>query len=77
MQIFQPANKTRLTGITNGSVCTITTTVTDLHFEPGLSIRHKFHIVPGKFPIATDGILERDFLTNHKCIIDYETCRQL
>lgn len=73
MQIVEAANKTRLTGITNGTVSTLVTTVTDLYFDNGLSIRHTFHLVPNTFPIATDGILGRDFLMNNKCIIDYET----
>lgn len=73
MQIIDTANKTRLTGITSGTVHTLATTITDLYFEHGLSIQHTFHLVASNFPIATDGILGRDFLTNNKCIIDYET----
>lgn len=73
MQKVDTANKTPLTGITNGTVSTLATTVTDLYYDNGLSIRHTFHLVPNTFPIATDGILGRDFLMNNKCIIDYET----
>lgn len=32
-----------------------------------------FQLVNGDFPIATDGILGRDFLINYLCKIDYET----
>lgn len=35
-------------------------------------IEQKFHIVETDFPIPTDGIIGRDFLTKYRCKIDYE-----
>lgn len=65
--------KIKLTGITDDTVETIASAVTDLYFEGGLCIKHKFHLVNDEFPIMTDGILGRDFLSSHRCIIDYES----
>lgn len=63
----------RLTGITDDTIETIASAETDLYFEGGLCIKHKFHLVNDEFPIMTDGILGRDFLSSHRCIIDYES----
>ena len=37
-----------------------------------IPVEQKFHIVDSNFPIPTDGIIGRDFLSTHKCKIDYE-----
>lgn len=63
----------RLTGITDDTIETIASAETDLYFEGGLYIKHKFHLVNDEFPIMTDGILGRDFLSSHRCIIHYES----
>lgn len=56
-------------GITDDPVITLGT------FEMNLSLskpfRHKFHVVTDKFNIQTDGIIGKDFLVAHNCIIDY------
>lgn len=38
-----------------------------------LSIRHKVHVVPDDFQIPAHGILGKDFLKIHKCLIDYNS----
>lgn len=37
-----------------------------------LSISHKFYVVSDDFPMPTHGILGKDFLRRHKCLIDYD-----
>lgn len=37
-----------------------------------ISICHKFHVVPDDFGIPADGIIGKDFLKIHKCLIDYD-----
>lgn len=36
-----------------------------------LSIEHKIHVVPDDFPIPSQGILGKDFLRRHHCLIDF------
>lgn len=36
-----------------------------------LSIEHKLHLVSDNFPIPCHGIIGKDFLRRHKCLIDY------
>ena len=64
-------NKINLTGITNNSVNTLAATFTNISFG-NVSVNHKFHIIPKDIDIKADGILGRDFLTKHKCVIDYD-----
>lgn len=71
-QFVNTSNKIKLTGITDTSLETLATTCTKINFSNGLMLNHEFHLVPKDIPIHADGILGRDFLTNHKCIIDYE-----
>lgn len=37
-----------------------------------LSIEHKVHIVADNFPIPSHGIIGKDFMKRHKCLIDYD-----
>ena len=71
----QPVNtsiRTKLTGITDGEIETLAMTETELNLGNNIITKHRFHIVGSEFPIQTDGILGRDFLTSHRCQIDYE-----
>lgn len=36
-----------------------------------LSLEHKIHVVPDDFPMPSHGILGKDFLKRHHCLIDY------
>ena len=65
-------HRIKLTGITEGETETLATTETELNFGNGIKAKHTFHLVNSDFPILTDGILGRDFLTLFKCNIDYE-----
>lgn len=60
-----------LTGITTNSIDTLAATNTSLTFG-NASITHQFHLIPKTVDIKADGILGRDFLTKHRCVIDYE-----
>lgn len=71
-QIVDRGKTCRLTGITNGCVETFAHTTTKLCFENTLELYHSFYLVRDDFPIFTDGILGRDFLTKFKCNINYE-----
>lgn len=65
--------KTRITGITEGEIETMAITETVLNFGNGIRVNHSFHLVDANFPILTDGILGRDFLSLFRCNIDYES----
>lgn len=45
---------------------------TDIILPNNLEISHKFQIINQNFPIPTDGILGRDFLSKYHCKIDYD-----
>ena len=51
--------------LTQGSI------TTHINF-PNRLLEGKFRIVDNHFPIPTDGILGRDFLTKYKCKIDFD-----
>lgn len=71
----QPINRNiryKLSGISRGISETIAETTTNLRLNDCLEISHNFQIVNDDFPIPTDGILGRDFLTKYKCSVDYE-----
>lgn len=65
--------KTIITGITEGEIETLAVTETILNFGNGVRVNHSFHVVNANFPILTDGILGRDFLSLFRCNIDYES----
>lgn len=62
-QIYFPDNKCNITGIGTGSETTLGDTKSNVIVED-LTLPQKFHIVRNDFPIPTDGILGRDFLTS-------------
>lgn len=57
-------------GITNERPQSLGSVVLTLVFEH-LSIPHKFHVVDDDFPIPTHGILGKDFIRLHECILNY------
>lgn len=65
-------DKCKLTGITTQEIHSLGTTELTLSISDEIC-RHTFHIVDDKFPIDTDGIIGRDFLTQYLGKIDYET----
>lgn len=71
-QVVDRSKNYRITGITDGVKETLAEAITPLKFNNGLIVNHNFQLVESNFPIPTDGILGRDFLTTFKCTIDYE-----
>lgn len=65
-------NSCKITGIENNSIQTMGTSMLKLVLPEDI-ISHEYQIVDTKFPIATDGILGRDFFTKYLAKIDYET----
>lgn len=57
-------------GVTHESIQTVGTLRASLSFN-SLITTMDFHIVPEEFNIPVDGILGRDFLHRHNCIINY------
>lgn len=64
--------KCKLTGITKQETLTLGSVQLQLDFQCDV-VKHSFHAVEQDFPIDTDGIIGRDFLTRYMCKIDYET----
>lgn len=62
-----------VTGITQQKLQTIGTITTDIICSNNTSIQHKFQLINEDFPIPTDGILGRDFLTKFRCTINYDS----
>lgn len=59
-----------LRGITDGRVKTLGTVLIELDFN-NIIMEHKFHVVDHKFDIPTNGLLGKDFIKTHGCILDY------
>lgn len=70
-QIFYAEEKCIISGIGQEGIHSLGSTFTYIRTE-NIQIEHKFHIVDDEFPIPTDGIIGRDFLTRYKCSINYE-----
>lgn len=70
-QIYYADEKCIITGIGQDKIHSLGSTFTKIKVET-THIEHKFQIVNDDFPIPTDGILGRDFLTKYKCNINYE-----
>lgn len=49
------------------------TITTDIIYPNNTLIQHKFQLINEDFPIPTDGILGRDFLTKFHCNINYDS----
>lgn len=65
------SNKINIRGITEGTVTTVGTILTDFHTNDYI-LENKLHIVPDNFDIPVPGIIGRDFLRNFNCKIDFE-----
>lgn len=72
-RIVNIAKKNKLTRISDKTIETLASTDTEIFFENGLKVKHSFQLVSKNFPIQTDGILGRDFLTTNRCKIDYDS----
>lgn len=70
-QIYYPEEKCIITGIGNEGIHSLGSTFTNIIVD-GIPLQQKFQIVQNDFPIPTDGIIGRDFISNYKCKIDYE-----
>lgn len=57
-------------GISGESILSLGSVKTNILFA-NHSIEHKFHVVSDDFQIPTHGILGKDFIKFHKCLIDY------
>ena len=62
-RIFYPNEKYPISGIGHDK------TLTQTYY---ILLEGKFHIVDYHFPIPTDGILDRDFLTKYRCKIAFD-----
>ncbi|RYX87425.1 hypothetical protein EON73_01410, partial [bacterium] len=58
-------------GVTNEHIESIGTIIFDIIIE-NVAIEHKFHIVHDDFAIPSHGILGKDFIKKHRCLLDYE-----
>lgn len=65
--------KCTLTGINENLIQTIGSTIVQIRLPNNSIIHHKFQVVNDNFPIPTDGLVGRDFLTQYQCIINYDT----
>lgn len=69
---YNPENHCSIRGIANEEKKSYGT-IECLIVTEGYSIENSFHLVGNDFPVPTDGILGRDFLTRYKCEINYDT----
>lgn len=60
-----------LTGISKDRIKSLGSTIVKIPIGEAI-VNHKIQLVAYDFPIATDGILGRDFLCKYNCNIDYE-----
>lgn len=61
----------RIKGVTEQIIQSIGIIDATIHIDE-ISIAHVFHVVPDEFGIPSDGILGKDFLKIHRCVLDYE-----
>lgn len=72
-EIVITTDKCSITGIDNNPVQTIGSINANFQLPDNSAINHTFQVVEDNFPIPTDGILGRDFLSQYQCIINYDT----
>lgn len=65
--------KCTITGINNLPLETIGSVLTKIYLPNNVTIDHTFQLVDSTFPIPTDGILGRDFLSKFRCTVNYDT----
>lgn len=66
------AETVTITGVTDGQITSLGILDTTLHIQNTI-IPHEFHIVPDTFSIPVDGIIGKDFMKEHKCLLNYDT----
>lgn len=69
-QYVDTASRSKIKGVTEGFQNTLGMIDTEI-FAEKFGLEHNFHIVSNDFPIPTDGILGRDFISGYNCILDY------
>lgn len=72
-EIIITTEKCSITGINNNPIQTLGSTIANFQLPDNSSLNHVFQVVEENFPIPTDGILGRDFLSQYQCIINYDT----
>uniref|UniRef100_A0A6P7FR39 Dynein heavy chain 7, axonemal-like n=1 Tax=Diabrotica virgifera virgifera TaxID=50390 RepID=A0A6P7FR39_DIAVI len=65
----KPNTKAKIKGVTKGELQTVGEVETTLEVK-GSRFEHIFQLVEPSFPIPTDGIIGRDFISNFQCILD-------
>lgn len=65
------SNTIKIRGVTKGIIETYGIVQTDILINNN-TIPQEFHVVSDDFGIPSDGIIGRDFIKRHKCIIDYD-----
>jgi hypothetical protein len=66
-------SKCTIRGVTEGTPESYGSSVLTMNFGDANNMDHENQIVSKKFGIHADGTIGRDFLTKHKCLIDYDT----
>lgn len=69
---YDTSEITLIKGITNDSMRCLGTISIELTIDNTI-IEHKFHLVTDEFAIPTDGIIGKDFVKQHKAILNFET----
>lgn len=69
-QIINRTEVWKIKGVTDGITASIGTTQTKLYLD-NHQVNHKFHVVDDDFPVFSNGILSRDFITKNQCHLDY------
>lgn len=70
--VINTSNTITISGITKGSVKSIGTIQSNLLLGDDLhTIPITFHVVQSDFPIPSDGIIGRDFIKSHACVLDF------
>lgn len=69
------SNTINIRGVTDNIIKSCGTVENEL-FLNDFSVFHDFHVVPNTFNIPADGIIGKDFIKYHKCILNYrkKTC---
>lgn len=66
-------NVFNISGVGSGVHTTLGEIGTKIVVSDCTEIYHQLHVVDSEFPVQTDGILGRDFLTMFRCKLDYES----
>jgi Retroviral aspartyl protease len=74
-QIIRNNTSCSITGVTSGYEKSIGVTPLTLIFQNNARLSYEFQIVRDSFKICVDGILGRDFIKDHHCVIDYDKFR--